>query len=64
MEVVEFYPVAFFHPPKVRAPEMFTAAIEKICYKFKCLARFSECPIAVCRWQNRKSSNDSVHGSC
>jgi len=49
MEIVELYPVGFFHPPKVAVPQMLTAIIENICCKFKFLAQFSESPIAVCR---------------
>jgi len=53
MEMVEFYPVGFFHPPKIAVPQMLTAVIENICCKFKSLAQFSESPIAVCSWSNR-----------
>jgi len=53
MEIVELYPVGFFHPPKIAVPQMLTAVIENICCKFKSLARFSESPIAVCGWSNR-----------
>jgi len=51
MEMVEFYPVGFFHPPKIAVPQMLTAIIENICCKFKSLAQFSESPIAVCSWR-------------
>ena len=49
MEIVELYPVGFFHPPKIAIPQMITSAIENMCCKFKSLARFSESPIAVCK---------------
>ncbi|MFQ6035804.1 MAG: class I SAM-dependent DNA methyltransferase [Sedimentisphaerales bacterium] len=49
MEIVELYPVGFFHPPKIPVPQILTVAIENVCCKFKSLARFSESPIAVCR---------------
>jgi len=49
MEIVELYPVGFFHPPKIAVPQMVTAVIENVCCKFKSLARFSESPIMVCR---------------
>jgi len=49
MEIVELYPVGFFHPPKIAVPQRITAIIENICCKFKSLAQFSESPIAVCR---------------
>jgi ubiquinone/menaquinone biosynthesis C-methylase UbiE len=53
MEMVELYPVGFFHPPKIMVSQVVTGAIEKICCKFKSLALFSESPIAVCSWRNR-----------
>jgi len=65
MEIVELYPVGFFHPPKIAVPQMVTSAIEKVCCKLKFLARFSESPIAVCR--KRKIQNSELRtldGSC
>lgn len=53
LEILELYPVGFFHPPKIVVPQVVTGAIEKICCKFKSLALFSESPIAVCSWRNR-----------
>lgn len=53
MEIVEFYPAGFFHPPKIPVPQMLVRVIENICCKFKSLAQFSESPIAVCSWSNR-----------
>jgi len=53
MEIVELYPVGFFHPPKIAVPQMLTSVIENICCKFKSLTQFSESPIAVCSWINR-----------
>jgi len=49
MEIVEFYPVGFFHPPKITVPQTLVRVIENICCQFGCLARFSESPIVVCR---------------
>ncbi len=49
MEIVEFYPVGFFHPPKIVVPQTLTNVIENICCKFESLARFSESPIVVCK---------------
>jgi len=56
MEIVELYPVGFFHPPNIAIPQMLTAVIENICCKFKSLAQFSESPIAVC---SRKTSREA-----
>ncbi len=53
MEIVELYPVGFFHPPKIAVPQTVTAIIEDVCCKFKSLARFSESPIAVCSWRSK-----------
>ncbi len=52
MKLVELYPAGFFHPPKIELPMTITGAIEKLCCKFKSLARFSESPIAVCSWSD------------
>lgn len=49
MEIVELYPVGFFHPPKISVPQMLVRVIENICCKFESLARFSESPIVVCK---------------
>jgi ubiquinone/menaquinone biosynthesis C-methylase UbiE len=49
MEIVELYPVGFFHPPIIAVPQLLVSVIENICCKFESLARFSESPIAVCR---------------
>jgi len=61
MEIVELYPVGFFHPPKISVPQMITNMIENICCKFKWIARLSESPIAVCSWH--KNSNIAARGS-
>ena len=50
LEIVEIYPVGFFHPPRIRCPQTLVNVIESASCKFKCLARFSESPIAVCGW--------------
>ena len=50
LEIIEIYPVGFFHPPRIQVPQTLVNAIENIGCKFKCLARFSESPIAVCGW--------------
>jgi len=59
MEIVELYPVGFFHPPKIAVPQMVIGAVEKICYRFGSLARFSESPIAVCSWRTRATQSSN-----
>ncbi|MBN2315977.1 MAG: class I SAM-dependent methyltransferase [Sedimentisphaerales bacterium] len=49
LEIVELYPVGFFHPPKVPVSYRLNRAIDNVACKFKCLSRFSENPIVVCR---------------
>jgi SAM-dependent methyltransferase len=49
LEIVEIYPVGFFHPPKVPVSSWVNRAIDNLACRFKCLNRFSENPIAVCR---------------
>lgn len=49
LEIVELYPVGFFHPPKVSVSFSLSRIIDNVASKFKCLGRFSENPIVVCR---------------
>jgi predicted TPR repeat methyltransferase len=49
LEIVEIYPVGFFHPPKVPVSYRLNRAIDNIVCRFKSLDRFSESPIVVCR---------------
>ena len=49
LEIVEMYPVGFFHPPKVPVPYRLNRAIDNVACRFKCLNRFSESPIVVYR---------------
>jgi len=51
LQIVELYPVGFFHPPKIAIPSAVRAAVENLCGAFKSLARFSESPVAVCCWR-------------
>jgi len=53
LEIVELYPVGFFHPPRVPVSYRLNGAIDGAAGKFKCLTRFSESPVAVCGWRNR-----------
>ena len=49
LEIVEIYPVGFFNPPKIPVPYHLNRAIDRAAGKLKCLNRFSENLIAVCR---------------
>lgn len=49
LEIVEILAAGFFHPPKVPVSYNLNRAIDGIASKFKCLSRFCESPIAVCR---------------
>jgi len=51
LEIVELYPVGFFHPPKIPVSYRLNRAIDNVVSRFKCLSRFSENPIIVCRWR-------------
>lgn len=57
MEIVEFYPAGFFHPPKVPVSYMLNHAIDSIASKFNFLHGFSENLIAVCRRRSNCRSN-------
>lgn len=48
LEIVEIYPIGFFHPPKVPVSYRLNRAIDNVACRFKYLDRFSESPIAVC----------------
>ncbi len=60
LEIIEIYPVGFFHPPRIQVPRTLVNAIENTGCKFKCLARFSESPIAVCGWAKAPQQFDPV----
>lgn len=60
LEIIEVYPVGFFHPPRVPVSCRLNSAIDGAAGKFKCLTRFSESPVAVCGWRNR---DDPVQGN-
>ena len=60
MEIVEIYPVGFFHPPKVPVSYRLNLAIDRVACAFKFLSRFSESPIAVCRRRKNQTRNASV----
>ena len=49
LEMVDIYPMGFFHPPKVPVSYRLNRAIDNVACRFKCLNRFSENPIVVCR---------------
>ena len=60
LEIIEIYPTGFFHPPKLPVSSRFNHVIDNTAGKFKCLNRFSENPIAVCRRHNNRNCNTSV----
>jgi len=60
LEIVEIYPVGFFHPPKVPVSYRLNRAIDSVACRFKFLSRFSESPIAVCRWRKNQNNDASV----
>lgn len=49
LEIIELYPVGFFHPPRVPISIRLNRAIDNVISRFTLLNRFSESPIAVCR---------------
>lgn len=49
LEIVEIYPIGFFHPPKIPVSYRLNRAIDNVACKVKFLNRFSESPIVVCR---------------
>ena len=57
LEIVEFYPAGFFHPPKIPVSFRLNRAIDRAAGKFNFLNRFSESLIAVCR---RKKNNNRL----
>jgi len=60
LEIVEIYPVGFFHPPKVPVSYWLNRAIDSIACRFNFLKRFSESPIAVCRRRKNHGSDASA----
>jgi len=61
LEIIEIYPTGFFHPPKVPASYWLNRAIDSVVCKIRFLNRYSENPVAVCRW--RRNSGDDVSES-
>ncbi|MHC4116775.1 MAG: class I SAM-dependent DNA methyltransferase [Planctomycetota bacterium] len=57
LEIVEICPVGFFHPPKVPVSQLLNRAIDSVACKLKCMNRFSESPIAVCRRRGDPNSD-------
>ncbi len=50
LEIVKIYPIGFLPLPKVKLPALFNNMIDNIGARFESLHRFSESPIAVCRF--------------
>lgn len=59
LEIVEIYPVGFFHPPKVPVSHRLNRAIDGVACKFKFMNPFSESPIAVCRRRSGHNNDTS-----
>lgn len=53
LEIVQVYPVGYFHPPKIKVPNFINNAIDSVASKISVLKLFSESPIAVCRRRNK-----------
>ncbi len=62
LEIVEIFPVGFFHPPKVPVSYGLNCAIDNIASRFKFLSRFCESPIAVCRRRENHGIDVSASG--
>lgn len=60
LEILEIYPVGFFHPPKVPIFYRLNRAIDNMASRLGCLNRFSESPIAVCRRRKNHAGDTSV----
>ena len=60
LEIVEIYPVGFFHPPKVPVSYHLNRTIDWAACKFNFLNRFSESLIAVCRRKKIPSCDTST----
>ena len=59
LEIVEIFPVGFFHPPKVPVSSSLNRAIDNVASRVKFLSRFCESPVAVCR----RRKNDGIDAS-
>lgn len=62
LEIIELYPIGFFHPPRVPVSVRLNRAIDNVAGRFTFLNRFSESPIAVCRRRRNHSGNGSASG--
>jgi hypothetical protein len=62
LQIIEIYPVGFFHPPKVPISLYLNRAIDWAAGKLKFLNRFSENAIVVCRWKKDNKSEISTAG--
>jgi hypothetical protein len=60
LEIVEIYPIGFFHPPKVPVSFWLNRAIDSVACRLKFLSGFSESPIAVCRRSKNQSGDVSI----
>lgn len=51
LEIIEIYAAGFLNVPKVPALHLLNCVMDSAAAKLKWLARFSESPVAVCRWK-------------
>lgn len=49
LEIIEIYPVGFFHPPKIPVSFGLNRVIDNVAGRFNFLSGLSESPIVVCR---------------
>lgn len=49
LKMIELHPAGFFHPPKIPVSYRLNRLVDSAACRIKCLHRFSESPIAVCR---------------
>jgi predicted TPR repeat methyltransferase len=62
LEIIELYPIGFFHPPRAPVSVRLNRVIDNVAGRFTFLHRFSESPIAVCRRRRNHSGNGSASG--
>ena len=53
LEIIEIYAAGFFYLPKVPVLHCLNRVMDSVAAKSKWLTRFSESPVAVCRWKKR-----------
>jgi SAM-dependent methyltransferase len=65
LEIVELYPVGFFHPPRLPVSYRLNRVIDNVACRLSFLNQFSESPIAVCRHsENVVKSGVDIQPTC